>query len=568
MSRLQFTLDQGGTLSLSWKSLAGDQLPVEQGKVVPRFACSGMSLSTHDLPASPRERPCFFVWQQLELHLEMPRPARGPQGYQLWLLQDCLIQGQADQQRLFLTFSLAQSVGESQLRLTDGDGSLLATLEFEIFPQKLDYRQDYAQMVQELSQLSYQLALRDQRRSFAWLDRANAPGGWEGLLPQMGTRLIQAIERMLRQPATHWEQRKRYLPPAQVRRAVPQTGPIRPGKRLALHASRHYDRGVHLALQHALQQVERQLQESLRKQEDRPKVDPEPLRRLLSQVQRQLRHPAFPSLPATEQGSPVAFPHLPPAYQAVFRLCQDLQWGLTISQSGWMRMGYRDLPQLYESWAALTVVRLIGEVAGWKVGDQGSTASLPSGGLEFLLREDGQQLRGGTQPLAVWHHSERGEQASLWYQRPFGAKASASFTQIPDLTLEVHKAGRQTPFRFFFEIKYQLQAEAGKQWGPPKSGIAQLHRYRDAILSDKQTQAGRTTALKGVGGVLLFPYPAAEADFLAHPLYQRLPQIQIGAIPLTPGPYRQHDLLREQLALWLEAGPDTLQEQMIEYRKE
>ncbi|MEM7654642.1 MAG: DUF2357 domain-containing protein [Bacteroidota bacterium] len=572
MPRLHFVLDQGGELILGIKSAHGPIQPVGTAEEGPHFACHQVSLKSHDLTVSPHQQPCFFVWQKVELLLQMPHAPKEKGGYQIWLTNQCLIKGKADQDRLFISTILTQAVGRGRLRILAGDGTELAAIELEVFPQKLDYRQDYGAMMRELERITYRLLTGELRRTFGWLDSSPSTqshiADWEVLDP-LTNRFSQAIERLLLQADQEWRQQEVPLNIERIRRLSfkqrPNSHP-KPGVARGLQAQGSFASDQNRAIHQQILMLEKQTKEWLSFADSVPQLSKLPsLKRFHAQLKVWARNPMFEGF-SSHSDAPIALlpQFLPPVYQQVIQTGQQLRQGLHMSQTGWLQLGYRDIHQVYETWAVLTVVQLIGEQAYWEV----IPPSEKSGnGTHWLLSEDRKQLRKGASPLACWQHQSSGDQASLWYQRPFLSSEQAPFPQIPDLILEVQKMGHQTLFRFFFEIKYQLEAEANGTWGPPKSGIAQLHRYRDAILSQKETQEGTTTALKSWGGVVLFPFPGLEVEFVDHPLYQRLQSDQIGAIPLHPGSYRSHQLLQEQLAYWLDASPEQLEEQMIDYRK-
>jgi len=104
-------------------------------------------------------------------------------------------------------------------------------------------------------------------------------------------------------------------------------------------------------------------------------------------------------------------------------------------------------------------------------------------------------------------------------------------------------------------------------YGPPLDTIAQLHRYRDAILWEDKREQQKTVKManKSIGGVILFPYPGEEQDFVAHPFYESIEKVNIGAIPLQPGQARKNLLFRHYLDSLFEQPGEVITESLYHY---
>lgn len=61
-----------------------------------------------------------------------------------------------------------------------------------------------------------------------------------------------------------------------------------------------------------------------------------------------------------------------------------------------------------------------------------------------------------------------------------------------------------------------------------------MHRYRDAILHTEPTNSTYRAAIKNLGGIILYPYPLREADFITNGFYKSIEQVNIGALPFLP----------------------------------
>jgi predicted component of viral defense system (DUF524 family) len=140
------------------------------------------------------------------------------------------------------------------------------------------------------------------------------------------------------------------------------------------------------------------------------------------------------------------------------------------------------LPNLYETWGVLHTIRSVLGLAE----EEGYTIL-----RDELLRPDPlgawiEVLPNGRAALRVERHD--GQRVSVIHQRVYSATEngmrSVSYTQIPDLAVEVSRPGGETEV-FLFDPKYKLDSEftdeAGRVGKPKKVDIDKMHAYRDAI---------------------------------------------------------------------------------------
>ena len=155
-----------------------------------------------------------------------------------------------------------------------------------------------------------------------------------------------------------------------------------------------------------------------------------------------------------------------------------------------------NLPFLYQSWGALTVIRVLLESAadhGFRVREE-----------RLIHRRDGELwieiLRNG-QPAVVLAHPQRNSLVRVIPQRRYSPGAaglhSVSFTQIPDVAIEVtDESGTRV---YIFDPKYKLQSEATEdhaaQARPKKTDVDAMHSYRDSIRGEDERHVVRYAAI-------------------------------------------------------------------------
>ncbi|MEZ4851466.1 MAG: nuclease domain-containing protein [Bacteroidia bacterium] len=254
-----------------------------------------------------------------------------------------------------------------------------------------------------------------------------------------------------------------------------------------------------------------------------------------------------------------------PGYRDFYHQFLLLQKGLSISQDDIFQLDYKRISTLYEYWCFLKMVKILR--------DEGKYDCEASDLIKVEQNRLVVNLRKGKESRIRMVHRETGEVIYLWFNRTFKTGETHTFSQVPDHVIEFEKEGYQQPFRFILDAKYRFDRgsksypESRVKYGPPLDAIAQLHRYRDAILSQKKAHLTQTTALKSLGGLVLFPFPDHEETFRAHKFYQSRFEVNIGAVPLQPGKDKKNRLFKEFLQQLFSSSPEALYEKTIEYEK-
>lgn len=552
MSALTFADASRGRLWVRISPTRG-RATVAQPVQAPRWHVSGLPLQGHDLPADPWQVPALFEWQRLDWFFWPEQVADWQPPFTLWRNGEALVErtvptvegpwsGQV---------SLQGYLGAVDWELRDAAHRLVWHWQVEVFPQRLGYRADFRAMVQDLQDWLAGLAFAKHGPTRLHLRAGDGPSPpWASWWQQQLAILLRRCDRIAAAPDTrlHTQEPVRPLPllrrPAPARAAwlahhpwaqAPQASPLPATHWPDRQARPGYDTPANRMLRHALLQVLQQLADLIA--QGRMAADAPPLRAGLHRLRHLLRQPWLAEVgdwPAAQRSA--TLPHLPPAYRAFYQQWQQMGTGLQLGALTGLPVAPRDTPTLYEYWCLGYLIRFLQRQPGWQLVGQSLWVEGETGAL---------RLRRGTASWLRFAHPQTGRTATLWYQRTFGADETGTLPQRPDLTLDVAHPGQSALRRYWLEVKYQLQA--GRDgWGPPPEALAQVHRYRDAILTDWQREAGERLALRSVGGVVLFPLPGPAEDFATHPSYRSWARVQVGALPAQPG-QRQQPLLDEWL---------------------
>jgi len=139
-----------------------------------------------------------------------------------------------------------------------------------------------------------------------------------------------------------------------------------------------------------------------------------------------------------------------------------------------------NLPFLYQSWGVLEVLSVVLDAAtdlGYEVRRE-RLAVRAEGELWIRLLADGD-------PVAELSHPSSGTRLRIVPQRRYpigrGVPHSVSYEQIPDVAVEIERAGVTSVY--VFDPKYKLHGEelSGPASRPKKEDVDSMHAYRDAI---------------------------------------------------------------------------------------
>lgn len=246
-----------------------------------------------------------------------------------------------------------------------------------------------------------------------------------------------------------------------------------------------------------------------------------------------------------------------PGYREAFRACLMLNLGLRVN-GGPVGLSIKDIHLLYEYWCYLTLVRLLAKITGER---------LPASRL-FSVEQNGLrvELKRGQRQTVVF--SGKGNRIlELTYNHSFSGGAFIH-AQKPDVVLTFRDPEWPT-MRLVLDAKYRIETnpEYVTQFGspgPPVDSINALHRYRDAILEQTNSEGPRSETMKRsvVEGVALFPFADSLDQFSKSHLWSSLERLGIGAIPLLPNETRY---VEEWLRAVLQRGGWSTAERSIPY---
>lgn len=217
-----------------------------------------------------------------------------------------------------------------------------------------------------------------------------------------------------------------------------------------------------------------------------------------------------------------------PGYRELYKYYLMLQRGLAV-HGDVFRMSLKDTAQLYAYWCFLKLVTILkrsyrlvsADVI--KVDNTGVTISLVKGRKSEVR----------------FINPRTGEIISLTYNP--GEQDTQTVHQKPDNVLTLEKKGTDVPYKYVFDARYRIENNPADPFypdtrpGPKVEDINTMHRYRDAIVYESDTPSRFLFEKTMFGAYVLFPYHDPEGEYQNHRFYRSIETVNIGGLPFLPG---------------------------------
>lgn len=484
---------------------------------------------------------------------------------------------------VFGLLNFGSQVGYSTFHISTDDRPEL-DLEVEVFPSKLDYRDDYDQMLAEVQSVLVGLALDYLKATLvgASFDRQihGSSLEWTALLRHVIGGLEQALRYLDRHPVrglirealpqrvdrlARVDSRVR----ASLRKGVGGAACVQCGNLAVREVCIQYrprptlDTPEHRWLARQLRRTLMRLADIRRVEEARPRTAR--VQDVVAQLEElEARVDGLCRLEAmVETGGdpPAAFTSQvltsAPGYREAYHACLLLSLGLRIEGEP-LRVSLKDLSVLYEYWCFLSIVRMVAEETGAAPEVLSNLFTVARDGLRVQL----QRGRDATVQFGL----EGGRKLSVAYNPSFSGR-DYLIPQKPDVVITLDEPSWPQQ-HLVLDAKYRLDdsdryvATYGVP-GAPEDALNAMHRYRDAITVESRGSRSRR-AHAVVQAAALFPGTVNdEAEFRASRLWRSLERIGVGAMPFLP-----HDdrFVREWLRSFLGRGGWALADIAVPHR--
>ena len=521
--------------------------------------------------------PCFFEQNNYEVVVRKKQgcPDDLALGHMNRKLREAVTPTGPDGNVLSGIINFGDEVGFSRFEIT-GAGICYLSFELEVFPAKLDYREDYYKLFQEVNEEVYNLAfdflMKTQMAAGLKRESEPSPAEYYSILKVIFESLIQALEHITRSPHQAVIPLDRVVRPEKVKKADAATSrwltsrphlfektmsglsvgedKVIPRKVLDRKKERTYDTYENRFLKWAINRIMKNLGGFLENYKNHCRHNPDPvLVDGIGQMQKRLQHYLRLSF-LREIGKLERFNmsslvmQMASGYREVFKYHLMLLKGLNV-QSDIFNISPKNTAELYEYWCFLKLNSLMRKKYSLR---RNGLIQLDRKGITVTLKK-------GKESELQFVNPQNGEQFSLVYNRFFTNLPTTA--QKPDNVLVLEKEGSNTNYHYIFDAKYRLAVDEDyirnyHQPGPPEDTINAMHRYRDAILSSEELDKPHNRRI--FGAFVLFPHNdeqkyAGNKGSLACRFYTSIGNTGIGALPFLPSQTALVETLLDELFL-------------------
>lgn len=214
-------------------------------------------------------------------------------------------------------------------------------------------------------------------------------------------------------------------------------------------------------------------------------------------------------------------------YREFYKWSEVLKKGLKI-QSDVFKLSQKDIAQLYEYWCYIKINKILRNHYNVISTDN---VSIDNQGIFFTLKK-------GSNSRVKYINPRTDEVFYVSYNNRFD---QVTTNQKPDNTLIIEKVNPNVKYHFIFDAKYKIDYadektdaySKNRTPGPKEEDINTMHRYRDSIMYS----SGKNEFSKLIfGAFVLFPYKDEE-EYKEHKFYKSIEKVNIGAFPFLPSAY-------------------------------
>lgn len=474
-------------------------------------------------------------------------------------------------------------VGFSTFEIRNGSKTILE-VTLEIFPTKLNYKEDYQKLLQEVSDEIYNLAFhfikKTYQRAKAKLDGTPSRSEFFRLMEAHFHDFLQAINQIERQPhhqlvTTHVKARGDQLgrldqKGRQYLRKRPQLfcevanglmlhgRSVMPISGLKMKKELTYDtlenrfvKWMMMRLLHKLTDLFAKVESKNKRYEVEPDTDLlAKIANMKKELEKKTKNRFWQPIGKLDRSVMSLVLQMAPGYRDAFQIYLIVTRGLAL-QGKLYQMSVKDVATLYEYWTFLKLGQLLGKK--YKLISQ-DIIQVNRTGLFVNLEKNRSATR-------VYEHPHTGEKITLTYQKYEGKLPT--IPQIPDTMLAIEKKGKDYTYNYIFDAKYRIDfAVEGSSYhrnyqlpGPMEEDINTMHRYRDSLVVRHNGPYERAA----FGAYVLFPW-YDEDSYEEHKLYKSINEVNIGGLPFLPNATRLVEQLIERL---IEKSPEELQKEGI-----
>lgn len=518
--------------------------------------------------------PLFFEHQNYEVVIENDGGAQVEFWHENYHLRNAITPTGRKQSMLSGILNFGNDIGLTDL-LVRVDGIDYLRITLEIFPTKLDYREDYHALITdvtgELHGLVFDL-LKKTYQNYAQTDRRqSSPVEFFSVIRRIFTDFIRAIDVILARPHHILQVTQEILPSHKIKHINKQTlrwlekhpDQLKRGqhgysaaKALAVKKQISYDTRENRLVKMMLLSLVRKLSIFrkqyllLQRQTDEQVLTQ--LSEMIGAIDRRLNQSFLAEIQSKETIHSLSLVFsMAAGYRELYKYYLMLTRGLSIT-GDIFSISTKDIALLYEYWCFIKMGSLLRNK--YQLVTQ-SVLKTEHKGLYVSLTK-------GARSRMRFYHPETGDKIELSYN-PMRTQLP-TVPQNPDNILSLEKVGANHAYNYIFDAKYRINpalpgtdyAHISDKPGPELSDINTMHRYRDAIVYGEGYGPYERTM---VGAYVLFPYKDEEV-YRSHHFYQSIEKVNVGGLPFLPS---ATSLVEEMLGELIADSPESAFQRVV-----
>lgn len=499
-------------------------------------------------------KPMFYEQQNYEIIIE------GEEGHKVDFWHDNLnirnkISKSSRKHEIYSgVINFGNEIGYSDLVIKVDDSNYLRVV-LEVFPSKIDYKNDYKQIIEDVTKEVYNIVFDFLKRTYLGYQQGDknnsSPVEFFAVINKIFEDFLKATDIILSNPHHILETTHEVLPSYKVKRTDSKSyrwiekhpeqtlyigDRIAVSKTLAVKKYVTYDTKENQFTKYILLSTVKKLKVfkenycKLQRKEDKEVVNK--IDGMICALNRRCNNTFLAEVSAKESSSGMSLVFsMAPGYRDLYKYYLMLLRGLSITGDVF-NISIKDIALLYEYWCFIKLNSLMKDK--YKLLSQ-DVVRIQGNGLYVALVK-------GASSKVKYRNCENGETIILSYNPSVDKNPTAS--QKPDnvLSLEkntINKNGKKLKYEYVFDAKYRINpALEGTDYynsishnpGPEVSDINTMHRYRDAIVYANEAGPYERTMF---GAYVLFPY-ANEEEYKSHKFFESIEKVNIGGLPFLP----------------------------------
>lgn len=434
------------------------------------------------------------------------------------------------------------------------DGRAYLWITLEIFPTKIDYREDYKAIMADVTSEIYNIVFDVLKKTYLHYgpngSTGNSPVEFFAIIRTIFRDMLRAADLVLAQPhhvlqTTH-EVEKQYKIKRMDSRTVrwlekhsenvmrTKSG-FRVDRALAVKKQVSYNTRENRLVKYILMSTVRKLssfehQYVLLQRDTDPAIVKE-IHSMMGELNRRANSGFLREIAAGESDAGMSLViTMAPGYRDLYKYYLMLLRGLSVT-GGIFSISVKDLAQLYEYWCFIKLNSILKE--HYELVSQDVVRIQGNGLFVSLVKGQASKVR--------YRNPKTGESIILSYNPK--ETDLPTVPQRPDNVLTLEKKGADIQYEYVLDAKYKIDpALPGTDYyqhidhtpGPQEGDINTMHRYRDAIVYHNGASPFERTMY---GAYVLFPY-RNEEEYQHHRFYKSIEKVNIGGLPFLPSATR------------------------------